>query len=90
MINFLKLSLQEHTFIRDDYRECIYVTLLLLGKKNMKKGEQWLKPGVFHHARWMANILYAAKMYAFSEYLGYDKNRFRNCIAFAYLQAYSM
>ena len=74
MINFLKLSLQEHTFKRDNYRECIYVMLFLLGEKNVKKGEQWLKPGAFHHARWMANNLYAAKMYAFSEYLGYDKN----------------
>ena len=26
------------------------------------------------YAKWIANILYAAKMYAFSKYLGYDKN----------------
>lgn len=46
---------------RDDYRELIDLTLLILGVPNPT---YVLKtPGALHHARWMAKIIYSFKLY---------------------------
>ena len=57
---------------RDDYRESAELMLILLGE-DPPRGVHWLQPGAFHHARWMATILYSSKMYAFGEQLNYDQ-----------------
>lgn len=57
---------------RDDYRECAELMLILLGVEP-PRGTHWMQPGAYHHARWMATIIYSAKMYAFGEQLGYDQ-----------------
>jgi hypothetical protein len=57
---------------RDDYRECAELTLILLGEVP-PRGVHWMKPGAYHHARWMSTVIYAAKMYAFGNQLQYDQ-----------------
>lgn len=46
---------------RNDYKELIDLTLLVLG--NRPERFTWKKPGPIHHARWMAKLIYATKMY---------------------------
>jgi hypothetical protein len=62
---------------RDDYRESAELMLILLGEEP-PRGVHWLQPGTFHHARWMATILYSAKIYAFGEQLNYDQCKMDN------------
>jgi hypothetical protein len=64
----------EDSMPRDDYRESAELMLILLGE-DLPRGVHWLQPGAFHHARWMATILYSAKMYAFGEQLNYGHDR---------------
>ena len=71
VIDNLESILQNSIFIREDYRQSAEVILqVLVGSSNAVK---WYKPGAFHHARWMANLIYNAKMYAFSEQMRYSK-----------------
>ena len=66
------LSSQDSTtFPLDDYRECAENTLLVLGE-TPPRGIHFMKPGAIHQARWMANNLYAAKMFVFSKAMLYD------------------
>jgi hypothetical protein len=51
--------------IRDDYQELIELTMLLLGCPPARI--HWRAPGPVHHARWMAKLLYAAKIYLFRD-----------------------
>jgi hypothetical protein len=70
---FLLTPGRNNILTRDDYRECAELMLMILGERP-ERGLRWLKPGAFHHARWMPSILYPAKMYAFSAQAGYDTN----------------
>lgn len=52
---FLKSPLNKdasRTFFRDDYREVAEITITLLGG-TPPRGIHFLKPGAYHHARWM-------------------------------------
>src|SRR6218665_1861836 len=80
VVQFLreKLSTQSETATdclpRDDYRECAELMLILLGEEP-PRGIHWLRPGAYHHARWMSTVLYSAKMYAFGEQLKYSQTK---------------
>ncbi|KAJ6642887.1 hypothetical protein Bhyg_07843 [Pseudolycoriella hygida] len=55
---------------RDDYRELIDLTLIILGVEN--KSYKVRTPGALHHARWMCKVIYAFKMYLFRKQLQLD------------------
>ena len=53
---------------RDDYRELIELCLRFLGEKPPRQSECiFRRPGAFHHARWMAKMLYCFKIWMFRE-----------------------
>lgn len=49
--------------VRDDYNELIELTMIVLNKPPEKI--HWRAPGPIHHARWMAKLLYAMKIFLF-------------------------
>lgn len=51
--------------IRDDYHELMELTLIVLSKPPTKI--HWRAPGPIHHARWMAKLLYAMKIFLFKK-----------------------
>ena len=57
---------------RDDYKELAETSLILLGQKP-PGGVSYKKPGASHKARFMANGIYANKMFLFQKDLGYDR-----------------
>lgn len=57
---------------RDDYRELAEIMLQLLGV-DPPRGCRWYKPGGVSNVRWMASILYSAKIVAFSDQLELDE-----------------
>ena len=59
---------------RADYKECAELMMILLGAIP-PKGVRWYKPMGTHNARWMCTILYAAKIYAFSEQIDMDEGQ---------------
>jgi len=61
-IDSLKLNGQE-LLIRDDYQELMELTMVALGSPPKQK--HWRLPGPIHHARWMAKLIYAIKIYLF-------------------------
>lgn len=61
---------------RDDYRECAELMIILLGGVP-PRGLHWLKPGAYHHARWMPTIIYSAKMFAFGHLLQFDPEKMK-------------
>lgn len=63
--------------IRDDYRECAELMLILLDQ-NPPHGVHWLQPAAYYHARWLSCVLYTAKMYAFSAHMKYDDTKIDN------------
>lgn len=79
IISFLKLvlSLNKEALLRGDYKECAELMLILLGE-TLSRRIHWLKPGAFHKARWMAIMIYGAKMYAFSDQLNYTSEKIKN------------
>ena len=54
-----------HSEIRDDYLELTELTMLVLGSQPATI--HWTAPGPIHHARWMAKLLYAIKIYLFRD-----------------------
>ena len=68
---------RKEQMIRDDYRECAELMLILLDQ-NPLRGVHWLQPGAYHHARWLSCVLYTAKMYAFSAHMKYDETKIDN------------
>ncbi|KAL1378520.1 hypothetical protein pipiens_015530 [Culex pipiens pipiens] len=62
VISYLKSA---NTFTRDDYKELLELTLVVLGETPEKF--TFKKPGPIHHARWMAKMLYAIKIYLLRE-----------------------
>lgn len=49
---------------RADYKEFLYLTLIILGGKP-PNGITFAQPGAYHHARWMSKALYVLKIYLF-------------------------
>lgn len=64
-VNSLQSALSKNELPRDDYMEFIELALLVLGH-NLPK-IHWRAPGPIHHARWMAKLIYAFKMYLFRD-----------------------
>ena len=56
-----------------DYRDFAEISLIWLGKKH-PCGIRWRKPGVSYKARFMANGIYANKMYLFQQHMDYDRD----------------
>ena len=52
-----------------DYKECLNLALVQLGQKSITLS----RPGAMSEARWMAKIIYAAKMYMYSSQMNYDE-----------------
>ena len=52
-------------WLREDYKEAAEIAYVLLGGQDI--AITFRKPGAFHHARWMANILYYGKMLLFNQ-----------------------
>ena len=72
-ISIFKEQLKNKDFLlRDDYKECTELMLVLLGEIS-DRGVHWCKPGAFHHARWMLSVIYPAKMYLFRDSMGYNE-----------------
>ncbi|CAH0560415.1 unnamed protein product [Brassicogethes aeneus] len=68
-VNALLVALGRKNQPRDDYMELIELSLLALGHTPDKI--YWRAPGAVHHARWMAKLLYAIKIYLFREEDGF-------------------
>ncbi|KAF0311132.1 hypothetical protein FJT64_018018 [Amphibalanus amphitrite] len=72
---YLKEVLCEHSdqvLLRDEYDELARTSLSVLGGIP-PGGTKWMKPRASHKARFMADVIYTNKMYAFHASLGYDK-----------------
>ena len=61
IINFLKKCLQDSQ-PRDDYKELLELCLIYLGEQT-PSGIRFKAPGAFHHARWMAKLIYSIKIW---------------------------
>lgn len=55
--------------VRDDYRELLELSIIFIGEIPIG-GVKFKAPGATHHARWMAKLLYALKIWMF-------RNQFR-------------
>ena len=64
---------------RDDYREMVQLTIIVLGgevEANIQK------PGAYHRARWMAKVIYTVKITLFREEFALTKHEKRELIRF--------
>lgn len=59
----LTTALASEKQVRDDYNELIELTMIVLKKPPARI--HWRSPGPIHHARWMAKLLYAMKIFLF-------------------------
>ena len=67
VIEFCKYTLSIEKQPRDDYRECLDLTLFVLGSP--QDNFSFKKPGALHKARWMAPVIYGLKMFIFRKAL---------------------
>ena len=75
-LKFYKMVLQKRTvqgkfYIRDDYKELVETSMVLLG--DTPPNFSWKKPGAAHKARFCAFGIYINKGLAFSDQLGFDE-----------------
>ena len=63
MLTFAKENLEIRQ-PRDDYREFLELSVIFLGGIPVR-GVHYQIPGAMHHARWMAKVIYAIKMWLF-------------------------
>ena len=70
-VSFLKNTLGRKTgyIPRDDYREIMELSLMLLGEWQLPDGKDiTIKiPGAYHMARWIGKVIYSLKIYLFRE-----------------------
>ena len=62
MTNLLTSPNKKSQFPTDNYREMVELTLTVLGGK-VPGGFKFRKPGAYHKARFMANVIYGTKMF---------------------------
>ena len=67
IVEFCHHVLSSETQPRDDYKECLDLTLVILGSP--PKDFNFKKCGAYHKARWMAPLIYVLKMYLFRKFL---------------------
>ena len=60
VLEWAEMELEKNTWPREDYRELLRLTIMVLGGN--VPGFQFLQPGPDHHARWMSKALYYLKM----------------------------
>ena len=63
IIMFCQNTLCSEKLTRNDYKECLELTLIALGSEPQKF--TFKKPGNFNKTRWMAHILYGIKIFLF-------------------------
>ena len=63
VVEFCQNLLQSAKQPRDDYKECLELTLFVLGSP--PENFNFKACGAFHKARWMASLIYALKMFLF-------------------------
>lgn len=81
-VHFLNFALNGGVVIpRDDYRELIEVALIFLGEKP-QRGIRFRLPSAFHHARWMAKVIYVLKIYCFRNQFGLTMREEKCCLEF--------
>ena len=66
---------------REDYRELLELAVLFLGKVP-SRGVRFRVPGAFHHARWMAKLLYVLKLNLFQQQFQITPKERRACLEF--------
>ena len=90
MVDFCNLHLARDKLLRDDYKEIIDLTLVVLGSPPNKFS--FKKPGAIHKARWMAPVIYTLKMFLFRHHIDKtesekkDLERFVKFIVFVYIE----
>lgn len=65
IVEFARRQLQENQ-PRDDYREFLELLITFIGEVP-PRGVAFMAPGAMHHARWMAKVLYAIKLWLFRQ-----------------------
>ena len=89
IIEFCKEQLKRR-IVRDDYKECLQLVLVVLGV--IPDGFTFKKPGAFHKARFMAVLIYGLKIYLFRSQLRktakekYDLERFAKFACLYYIK----
>jgi len=70
---------------REDYRELLELSLIFLGEIP-QRGVRFRAPGAFHHARWMAKLLYVLKLNLFKDQFRLTEHRVWNltCLLCSY------
>ena len=63
------LTNPDTNIVRSDYREFALLALLFVGGKT-PDGFKLYAPGAYHHARWMAKVIYVLKIVLFRDQLG--------------------
>ena len=71
VVEFCHFILNSEKQPRDDYLECLHLTLLILGSP--PKPFSFKACGAFHKARWMAPLIYGEKMFLFRSTLKESK-----------------
>ena len=67
---------------REDYRKLLELTLILLGE-TPPRGVRFRIPGAFHHARWMAKLIYVLKIFLFQSQFKLTKHESVGCLEFS-------
>ena len=69
VVQFLKeiLSTKNEYMPRDDYKEMIELSLLVLGVSSEENVYHFKLPGAYHVARWMAKVIYCLKIFLFRD-----------------------
>ena len=79
---FTNMLLRESDSIpREDYRELLELAILFLGKVP-PRGVRFRMPGAFHHARWMAKLLYVLKLNLFRKQFQLTPRESHSCLEF--------
>src|SRR5688572_2736814 len=66
---------------REDYRELLELAILFLGKVP-PSGVRFRVSGAFHHARWMAKLLYVLKLNLFQQQFQLTPRESHACLEF--------
>ena len=75
------LSGEKGALPREDYRELVELVLIFLGQIP-SRGVHFRVPGAFHHARWMAKLIYVLKIYLFQSQFKLTKHEKTSCLEF--------
>lgn len=80
-ISFVKTMLINDSQPRSDYRELLDLTMIYCGE-TPPRGIKFKVPGAFHHARWMAKLIYCLKIYIFKNQFKLSKKEEEGLIKF--------